>query len=274
VRAAVTRCAANRCTFASADSMGANASYGSLGECRAVDVGTLPNPAGVCENFSTNRSESISVNRIRKWWKPVLALAVVAIVLQFGVSLMVRTARVRSYVIRQLEKSFGRPVEIRGLSASLFPTPQLDAYGISVGEDTSFGNEYFLRADRLSAALRWGGLLRGRFELGTLQLDRPSLILVRNDQGQWNLERWLPTAGSTFRTGSGLNHPAALPPTHHLRKIEINDGRVNFKLAEDKLPFAFQQVDGTVEQTEAGRWRLDLEAQPWRSGIPLQLTGT
>ena len=248
--------------------MGANASYGSLGGCRAVDVGTLPNPAGVCENFSTSRSESISVNRIRKWWKPVLALAVVAIVLQFGVSLMVRTARVRSYVIRQLEKSFGRPVEIRGFSASFFPTPQLDAYGISVGEDASFGNEYFLRADRLSAALRWGGLLRGQFDLGTLQLERPSLILVRSREGQWNLERWLPAAGP------GLHKQTALPPTHHLQRIEISDGRVNFKLAEDKSPFAFQQVAGTVEQTEAGRWRLDLEAQPWRSAIPLQLAGT
>lgn len=193
-----------------------------------------------------------------------------AIALQFGVSLTVRTARVRSFVIRQLEKSFGRPVEIRELSASLFPTPQLDAYGISVGEDAPFGNEYFLRADRLSAALRWGGLLRGQFDLGTLQLERPSLILVRSREGQWNLERWLPAAGA----GPDLNKQTALPPTHHLRRIEISDGRVNFKFAEDKLPFAFQHVAGTVEQTEAGRWRLDLEAQPWRSAIPLQLAGT
>jgi hypothetical protein len=193
--------------------------------------------------------------------------------LQFGVSLMVRTARVHSFVTRQLERSFGRPVEVRELSASFFPTPQLDAYGISVGEDTSFGNEYFLRADRLSAALRWGGLIRGKFELGTLQLNRPSLILVRNEEGQWNLERWLPAAGSGPRTdGAGLS--LAVPPTHHLQKIQISDGRVNFKVGENKLPFAFQQVDGTVEQTAAGRWQLDVEAEPWRSGTPLQLAGT
>jgi len=213
------------------------------------------------------------VNRIRKWWKPVLAVILTAIALQFGVSLAVKTARVRLFVTRQLEKSFGRPVEIRQLSASFFPTPQLDAYGISVGEDTSFGNEYFLRADRLSAGLRWRGLLLGRFDLGTLRLDRPSLILVRNDEGQWNLERWLPAAGAGSRMeGSGLRTP--VPPTHHLQKIEISDGRVNFKVGEDKLAFAFQQVDGTVEQTAAGRWRLDLEAEPWRSGTPLQLAGT
>jgi hypothetical protein len=197
------------------------------------------------------------------------------ILLQFGVSMLTRTARVRSFLTRQLESSFGRPVEVREFSASLFPAPQLDAYAISVGEDPAFGNEYFLRADRLSAGLRWGGILRGRFELGTLQLDRPSLILVRNREGQWNLERWLPSAGAESKTNAPtLNALAAVPPTHHLQKIEINDGRVNFKIGEDKASFAFQQVDGNVEQTAAGRWRLDLEAEPWRSGTPLQLAGT
>ena len=260
--------------------MGPYASHSALAFCRApFEWAVLPIPPGVCENFSASngerRSESISVNRIRKWWKLLLAVTLAAIALQFGVWLLVRTGRVRVFVTRQLEKSFGRPVEVREFSASFFPTPQLDAYGISVGEDVAFGNEYFLRAERLSAALRWGGLLRGRFDLGTLQLDRPSLILVRNGDGQWNLERWLPAAGSETKTDkSGLALHATAPPTHHLQKIEINDGRVNFKIAEDKTSFAFQQVNGTMEQTAAGRWRLDLEAQPWRSGIPLQLAGT
>ncbi|HET8967315.1 MAG TPA: AsmA family protein [Candidatus Acidoferrum sp.] len=214
------------------------------------------------------------MNRIRKWWKPVLALVLAGLGLQFGVSLLARTARVRSFLTRQLESSFGRPVEVREFSASLLPSPQLDAYAISVGEDPAFGNEYFLRADRLSAGLRWGGILRGRFELGALQLDHPSLTLVRNREAQWNLERWLPSAGAESKTNGSVVHATAAPPTHHLQKIEINDGRVNFKIGEDKTSFAFQQVEGSVEQTAAGRWRLDLEAEPWRSGIPLQLAGT
>ena len=219
------------------------------------------------------RSESNSVNRIRKWWKPLGAVVLAALTLQFGVSLLVRTARLKSFLTRQLERSFGRPVDVREFSASLFPTPQLDAYAISVGEDPAFGNEYFLRADRLSANLRWSGLLRGRFELGTLQLDRPSLVLVRNADAQWNLERWLPAASSEAKRTMGLTPKAGLP-TNHLQKIEINDGRVNFKIGDDKASFAFQQVEGTMEQTAAGRWRLNLEAEPWRSGVPLQLAGT
>ena len=98
--------------------------------------------------------------------------------MQVSVSLLVRTARVHAFLTRQLESSFGRAVDVRVYSASLFPNPRLDAYGITVGEDPAFGHEYFLRADRLSAGLRWLGLLRGRFELGTLRLERPSLILA------------------------------------------------------------------------------------------------
>jgi len=89
-----------------------------------------------------------------------VALLLALIAAQAGVSLLVRTAAARAFLTRQLEKSFGRTVEVRGYSAALFPRPQLDAEGITVGEDPAFGHEYFLRADRLSAGLRWMGLLR------------------------------------------------------------------------------------------------------------------
>ena len=61
---------------------------------------------------------------------------------------------------------------------------------------------------------------------------------------------------------------------NHLQRIEFDEGRINFKNQEEKLPFAFTRVSGSVEQVSPGRWRLELEAQPWRSGVLLQSTGT
>ena len=214
------------------------------------------------------------MNRIRKWWKPALVVALTAVALQVGASVVVRTARVRAFLTRQLAISFGRSVEVRQYSSRLFPTPQIDAYDVSVAEDQAFGHEYFLRAARLSAGLRWMGLLRGRFELGTLQLDRPSLILAQNAEGRWNLERWLPTVDSAAKSVTPPGARTPLPPTHRLQKIDISDGRVNFKLGDNKISFAFIRVQGSVEQVAPDRWRLDLEAEPWRSGVPLQLAGT
>ncbi len=196
--------------------------------------------------------------------------------LQFSVNLVLRTHRVRQAMIGHLERTFGRRVEVRSFSASLLPLPSLDADGISVGEDPAFGNEYFLRADRLSARLRLLGLLAGRFEFGTLSLDRPSLILVKSADGRWNLERWLPPSlppdgVSPARPRATASADAA---TNRLAKIEVSEGRVNFKLGDDKKPFAFAAVTGSVEQTALGRWQINLEAQPWRSGVQLQTTGT
>src|SRR5204863_505192 len=53
-----------------------------------------------------------------------------------------------------------------------------------------------------------------------------------------------------------------------------DEGRINFKTGDDKLPFAFTGVSGSVEQILPGRWQLQLAAQPWRSGVSLQSAGT
>jgi len=194
------------------------------------------------------------------------------IALQLGASALVRSERVKSYLLAHLERTFGRRVEVREFTVSLLPSPRLDAAEISVGEDPAFGNEYFLRAEHLSAGLRWFGVLRGRFEFGAVSLTRPSLTLVRNGEGRWNLEQWLPPG----RPGTAVPGSAsrAAEVANHLEKIDIDEGRVSFKLDDDKQAFAFVEVSGTVRQAAPGRWELRLEAEPWRSGVQLQSPGT
>ena len=212
---------------------------------------------------------------LRKWWKAGLALVALFVAAQFGVSALVRTHRMHAYLVAHLERAFGRPVEVGRFGVALLPVPQLDAEQITVGEDPAFGNEYFLRADNLSASLRWTGLLRLHFEFGTLSFSRPSLILVRNAAGRWNLESWLPPPQGAGGSAARVYGPtAAAEPVNRLRKIEFDEGRVNFKEGEEKLPFAFVGVSGSVDQTAPGRWQLRLEAQPWRSGVTLQSAGT
>jgi hypothetical protein len=215
------------------------------------------------------------MTKLQKWWKPALGVIVLVIALQAGVSFLARTHRVHVYLVAHLERAFGRQVEVVSFDARILPSPQLDANGVTVGEDPSFGHEYFLRAERLSAGLRWMGLLHGHFEFGTMSLNKPSLILVRNSEGRWNLERWLPPAKA-----DALQSPRSYGPTspvasvNRLQKIDFDEGRINFKTEDDKLPFAFTSVSGSVEQISPGRWKLQLEAQPWRSGVALQSAGT
>jgi len=215
------------------------------------------------------------MTRVKKYWKLALAIVVFVIAIQVGFSYLVRTRRVHSYLVAQLGHAFGRPVEVASFDAQILPSPQLDANDVTIGEDPAFGHEYFLRAERLSAGLRWTGLLRGHFELGTISLKKPSLILVRDSEGHWNLERWLPpskTNASTVPRSYGPPTPVA--PVNRLQKIDFDDGRINFKIVDDKMAFAFIGVSGSVEQVSPGRWQLRLEARPWRSGVSLQSAGT
>ena len=214
------------------------------------------------------------MHRVRKWWRLALSIAALVIAAQIGVSVLALARGVHNYLTAHLERAFGRTVEVRHFNILLLPSPMLEAEQVSIGEDPAFGNEYFLRAERLTARLRWRGLLRGHFEFGTLSLSRPSLILVRNDEGAWNLERWLPPAKSTLGAGSRFYGPRLQQTlSNRLQKIDIDDGRINFKIGDEKLPFAFLGVSGSVEQVSSGRWQLQLEAQPWRSGVTLQSTG-
>jgi len=215
------------------------------------------------------------MSRVRTYGKWIGALAIFMVLAQLCLPFLLQTRRMRAYLLSHLEKSFGRPVEARSFSMDILPFPRLDVEGVSIGENLAFGHEYFLRADRMTANVRWFGLLRGNFDFGTISLSRPSLILVRNEQGRWNLEGWLPPApfkSSSATIAYGPQSPAV--SGNHLQKIEFDDGRINFKTGDEKRPFAFTNVSGSVEQTGPGRWQLRLEAQPWRSGVPLQSTGT
>lgn len=212
---------------------------------------------------------------LRKWWKLAVAVAALLVIVQIGVSLLVRTRRVHRFLTAQLEKAFGRPVEVRTFSVQLLPAPRFEADYITVGEDPAFGSEYFLRADNLAARLRWSGFLRGHFEFGTLTLSKPSLTLVRNSQGRWNLERWLPPAKNAVAPAARIyGPPSPVAPVNHLQAIEFDEGRVNFKNSDEKLAFALISVSGSVDQVSPGRWQLQLRAQPWRSGVMLQSVGT
>jgi hypothetical protein len=213
--------------------------------------------------------------RLRTYGKWIAAVAIFLVLAQLGLPFLLQTRRMRAYLLSHLEKSFGRPVEARNFSMDILPFPRVDVERVSIGENPAFGHEYFLRADRMTANVRWFGLLRGNFDFGTISLTRPSLILVRNESGRWNLEGWLPPASSKSSAAPmayGPQSPAA--SGNHLQKIEFDDGRINFKTGDEKRPFAFTNVSGSVEQTGPGRWQLRLEAQPWRSGVPLQSTGT
>ena len=212
----------------------------------------------------------------RKWLRAALIGGVLLLVASFGFSRALRARAARRYLIAHLAASFGRPVDVSWFDFSLLDGARIEAHFVSVSDDPHFGNEYFLRADTLTAGLRWTALLAGRFEFGSVSLSRPSLNLARDAEGRWNIERWLPPAS---QPGARRGFVGPVAPSRDVRaarpyRIDVESGRINFKVRDNKSPFALVGVSGRVEEIGAGRWQLDLEARPMRAGVELQDIGT
>ncbi|HEV2490551.1 MAG TPA: AsmA family protein [Candidatus Acidoferrales bacterium] len=198
----------------------------------------------------------------------ILAVVVLFLALDYGMSGLVRSGWLHERFTRRLEAAFGRPVEVSNYSFSLLEGPRLEANYITVGEDPRFGNEYFLRADQVAVGLRWTALLRGRIVLGTLSFTNPHLNLVRLPDGEWNLESWLPRPPGDVSRAVVTSRVAVRP-----ERIEVSGGRVDFKAGADKSPLALVNVEGSVQQAAPGSWQMDLRAQPFRATVAVQQAG-
>ena len=204
-----------------------------------------------------------------RWPRYILLLVVTLWVVDVGISLLIRHTRLQRKLTARLESVFGRSVEVGRYDFSLWGGPALQAQSVIFSDDPRFGYEYFLRAESLTVKLRWQSLFRGHLQLGTISLVNPSLNLVRNADGDWNVAEWLPKPSGATSGGASNLHPAV-----RFGRIEVDSGRINFKRASEKLPFALVNVNGYLEPDGQGRWTMNLEAVPTRAAVVLQQAGT
>ncbi|MGA8552794.1 MAG: AsmA-like C-terminal region-containing protein [Candidatus Acidiferrales bacterium] len=225
---------------------------------------TLFEPVAKIEAFdSTPRRRAWT-----RWPKSILLFVVSLWLIDIGISFLIRNTRLQRKVTARLESVFGRSVEVGRYDFSLWGGPILRAESVTFGEDARFGYEYFLRAESLTVHLRWQSLFRGHIELGTISLVKPSLNLVRNAEGDWNVAEWLPKPN--VPGGSGGTGRAAI----RFGRIEVDSGRINFKRVSEKLPFALVNVNGYLEPDGQGRWTMNLQAVPTRAAVIVQQAGT
>lgn len=119
----------------------------------------------------------------------------------------------------ELSRAAGRPVAVDGaLSVRLLPRPRVTAEGLRVANRSQGSEAELLRVARLEMRLAPLPLLSGRFEVESLRLTRPVLLLERLEDGSGN---WMA--------------PPATPPTLSrdrlldalsLEAVELRDGEL------------------------------------------------
>ena len=179
--------------------------------------------------------------------------------------------RLRVRIISSISLALGRPVEVADVSLRLLPRPGFDLQRFVVHEDPAFGAEPVLRADEVTAALRLSSLLRGRLEIARLSLTEPSLNLVQNSSGHWNLENLLERAANTPVAPTSKGRIEARPGFPY---IEADRARINLKLGQEKKPYALTNADFSLWQDSENAWGMRLKAEPMRTDFNLSDTGT
>jgi len=198
-------------------------------------------------------------------------LLLVGVVILLGLFLVRPGAqRLRSRIAGSISGAINRPVEIGSVTLHLLPQPGFDLGNFVVYDDPAFSAEPMLRSDDVTASLRVSSLFRGRLEIASLSLTEPSLNLVRNGAGRWNLEDLLERAQKNPVAPTGKNTGETRPEFPY---IEADQGRINVKIGPEKKPYALTNADFSLWQESENSWGMRLKAQPVRTDFSLSDTG-
>ncbi|TAM84716.1 MAG: AsmA family protein [Acidobacteria bacterium] len=196
-----------------------------------------------------------------------LALLIVA---AWVAPLFLNAGRYRPLLKAGLEHSLGRKVALGHIALHFFPRLGFTVDDVVVDEDPAFGLEPFVRVGRIDCDLRWRSLWSSHLYLGTLKLSSPSINIVRNSSGRWNIEDLL-LRSEIKSPPSGPATPALAPAS---LAVEIEEARLNFKIGENKKPFAIIGTRAHLDfDYDSDRVNFRMAGEPVRTDLEFPTPG-
>ncbi|HEX3375986.1 MAG TPA: AsmA family protein, partial [Candidatus Acidoferrales bacterium] len=178
--------------------------------------------------------------------------------------------RLRNRIAVSIGTALGRRVAIDNVRFRILPQPGFDLEGLVIYDDPEFSAEPMIRAQDVSATIRFRSLLRGRLEIASLSASEPSINLVRTESGRWNfaslIERnaQIPAAPTEKRA---FERRPAFP------YLEASHARVNFKIGQTKKSYALMDSSVGLWQDSEDSWSARIKAAPVRTDFNLTDTG-
>ena len=171
-----------------------------------------------------------------------------------------------------LERTLHRQVTFGAVSVRLLPRPGFVIANAVIQEDPAFGSEPFVRVDRIECDIRWQTLLGARLDFSHFRLQHPNINLVRKVGGGWNVERLLLL--SSAPSGAPGAGSSSSPATPGPLDLEVEDGRIDFKLGENKKPIAITDLHAQLSFDPAHSYlRFRLVGSPIRTDRSLPTPG-
>jgi hypothetical protein len=178
--------------------------------------------------------------------------------------------QLRSRIAGSIGRALDRRVTLDNVRLHFLPRPSFDLEGLVIYDDPAFSAEPMIRAQEVSAAIRFRSLLRGRLEIANLSATEPSINLVRNNEGRWNLaillERNAQIPAAPTEKPASERRPA-------FPYLEASTARINFKLGQTKKSYALMDADVALWQDSDNSWGARIKAAPVRTDFNLTDTG-
>ncbi len=200
-----------------------------------------------------------------------MCVVVAAVLLLALTPPLLNVNRLKRRIATSISLSLGRPVELDGVTMHLLPVPGFTLQNFVVSEDPAFGSEPIIRANTVDVTLRPSSLWRRQVEIASMTFEQPSLNLVRNQAGEWNVQSLLMHAAQVNTAPTAQRRAGPAPRFPY---IEASGARVNLKLGEEKKPFSLTDADFALWLTSPQEWRVRLKGTPTRTDTNMFDPGT
>ena len=176
----------------------------------------------------------------------------------------------RHRISNSIGSALGRRVSIDNVRFHVLPRPGFDLEGLVIYDDPAFSPEPMIRAQDVFAAVRLRSLFYGHLEIARLSANEPSINLVRNGEGRWNLAALIER---NAQIPAAPTQKASSERRRAFPYLEASNARVNFKIGQEKKPYALVEADVALWQDSENSWGARIKARPMRADSNLTDTG-
>jgi AsmA protein len=154
----------------------------------------------------------------------------------------------RPMIQSKLEKRLGRSVTLGEMHLGFFP-PRFRVQNPAVGDDSRFSPDApFVKAQEMGVSFKLLPLLQKQIDISSLNLERPSVNLIKNAAGVWNFASL--GRPSESDKPSQPENPSPPPPEQgfSLKELTISDGQISvLDQQKSKVPSLYDHIDITVK---------------------------
>jgi uncharacterized protein involved in outer membrane biogenesis len=196
--------------------------------------------------------------RLLKWVGVVIVgIVVLAVLAALVLPSLINLERYRSALANRAGRALGREVTLGDLRVSVWSGLGAEARGIKIAQAPGHGSDPFLKADALRVHVQLLPLLSGQIRVTTAVLERPRILVSREQDGHWSLDDLFhpPAEAPATRRPAEPPRPGKPAPLGALllSEVAIHNGEVTL-LDQSRSPalrLTLSDLDITVRQSQS-----------------------